>query len=365
MGEKTLYCGIDIHYKKSSLCILKRNGEEKEQIEINTDKREIENIINKYQKYNMQYAIEAGNMTRYFHKIANNFNNTKKVHIVHPLKFKIITESRQKNDKNDSKNLALGLLKDYLPYPVYIKSENSRQLKLLLNLRRRYVTTKTKIIQQAKSIIRSIGIKPMVKSLKSVRSFNIVIDLMENNFDKDTIELLREELVEENKKIVNIEEKIMELINKAYKEEYDLLISIPGIAFVTAATLIAHIDDIKRFQKAGQLSSYFGLVPSEYSSGEKVKHGRITKEGIKEARALLIQAAWVFIRMRSKNDDRLKALRNKYHKIAFKGKNSQKAIVSIARHLSRIIFGVLNSRMLYSGIILNKQESIKPAVIKQ
>ena len=287
-------------------------------------------------------------MTRYFHKIASNLDNTEKVHVVHPLKFKIITESKHKNDKNDSKNLAFGLLKNYLPYPVHIKSEESRQLQILLNLRRRMVSTRTKLIQQTKSIIRSLGIKTEAKSLKSTRGFLEIINLLEKEeFDKETIEFLFEEFKIEDEKIKMIEEKIMEKIKQNFIKEYKLLISIPGIAFVTAATIIAHVDGIKRFKKESQLSAYFGLVPSEYSSGEKIKHGRITKEGIKEVRALLIQAAWTLIRIRSKNDERLTALKKKYYKLAFKGKNSQKAIVAIARHLSRIIFGVLNNGMPY------------------
>lgn len=363
MKTKNLYCGVDLHYNNSTICILRENGEMKEHIEINTKREEIEKIIKKYQEHNIHYAFEAGNMTRYLYKIVNDFSNTKRTHIVHPLKFKIITESKHKNDKNDSKNLALALLKDYLPCPVHIKSEECRQLQILLNLRRRMVSTRTKLIQQAKSIIRSLGIKAAIKSLKSIRGFQEIINLIENEkFDKETIEFLFEEFKIEDEKIRMIEEKIFNLISKNFHGEYKLLMTIPGIAFVTAATIIAYVDNIKRFQKAGQLSAYFGLVPSEYSSGEKTKHGRITKEGIKEIRALLIQAAWTFIRMRSRNDDRLKSLRNKYHKLAFKGKNSQKAIVAIARHLSRIIFGVLNNETPYSGIILKKQESVKPAI---
>ena len=51
-----------------------------------------------------------------------------------------------------------------------------------------------------------------------------------------------------------------------------------GMALVNAATLIAELGDITRFADPRQLMSYLGLVPSEHSSGARVKRGGITKQ---------------------------------------------------------------------------------------
>jgi transposase len=65
-----------------------------------------------------------------------------------------------------------------------------------------------------------------------------------------------------------------------------------GIDTVSAIGLVAEIGDIGRFATARQLMGYLGLVPSEHSSGERVRRGSITKTGNGHARRLLTEAAW-------------------------------------------------------------------------
>lgn len=69
-----------------------------------------------------------------------------------------------------------------------------------------------------------------------------------------------------------------------------LLITIPGIKYVTALTIMAEIGNIKRFPSAKKLMGYAGLVPSTYASGDKVVHGKITKTGSKWLR--YIDISW-------------------------------------------------------------------------
>ena len=168
---ETIYCGADLHYVTSTFRFLNERGETKQAIEIKTDKAEIEDLLGGYHDCNIAYAFEAGGMARYFHRIISKRENTQKIHVVHPYKFKVITESKHKNDKEDSLNLAKGLLKEYLPNPVHMKSEICCQIKSLLNLRRRMIGTRVKIILQAKSILRGLGIKGSQKSLTGKRGF--------------------------------------------------------------------------------------------------------------------------------------------------------------------------------------------------
>lgn len=67
-----------------------------------------------------------------------------------------------------------------------------------------------------------------------------------------------------------------------------------GVAQITAIGLVAEIGDLRRFAHPRQLMAYLGLVPSEQSSGEKVRRGSITKTGNSHARRLLIEAAWSY-----------------------------------------------------------------------
>ncbi len=65
-----------------------------------------------------------------------------------------------------------------------------------------------------------------------------------------------------------------------------------GIDTLSAVGLCAEVGDFERFDRAGRLMSYLGLVPSEDSSGEKRRQGAITKTGSRHARRLLVEAAW-------------------------------------------------------------------------
>jgi len=70
------------------------------------------------------------------------------------------------------------------------------------------------------------------------------------------------------------------------------LMSLRGLAVLSAVTLVAELGDLHRFERAGQLMSYLGLVPGEDSTGEDRRQGGITKMGNGIARRTLIEAAW-------------------------------------------------------------------------
>ena len=70
--------------------------------------------------------------------------------------------------------------------------------------------------------------------------------------------------------------------------------AVRGVAFLTAVTFVAEIGDVRRFDTPRQLMAYLGLVPSENSTGERVRRGSITKAGNRRARRVLIEGAWAY-----------------------------------------------------------------------
>jgi transposase len=72
----------------------------------------------------------------------------------------------------------------------------------------------------------------------------------------------------------------------------EALMTLRGIDFVAAATLVAELGDLKRFAHPRELMSFLGLVPSEYTSGDARHLGKITKAGNGHVRRILIEAAW-------------------------------------------------------------------------
>jgi transposase len=67
-----------------------------------------------------------------------------------------------------------------------------------------------------------------------------------------------------------------------------------GIDLISAATFVATTGDLSRFESPRLLMGYLGLVPSEHSSGGSIRRGGITKTGNREARRMLIEAAWSY-----------------------------------------------------------------------
>jgi hypothetical protein len=67
-----------------------------------------------------------------------------------------------------------------------------------------------------------------------------------------------------------------------------------GIDFIAATAFLAELGDLSRFQSARELMGCLGLVPSEHSTGEKVKRSGITKAGNRRARRILVECSWSY-----------------------------------------------------------------------
>ena len=131
-----------------------------------------------------------------------------------------------------------------------------------------------------------------------------------------------------------------------------------GIQFITAVGLISELGDLTRFEHPRQLMSWFGITPSEYSSGGSRHQGSITKAGNSFARKLLVEAAWSYrhparispaIQIRQENlpkpiidrawDAQIRLCR-RYRKLQAKGKHINITIVAVARELAGFIWDI-------------------------
>jgi len=95
-----------------------------------------------------------------------------------------------------------------------------------------------------------------------------------------------------------------------------------GVAFMTAVTFVVEVGDVRRFNNPRQLMAYLGLVPSEHSTGERVKRGGITKAGNTRARRVLIEGAWTYrfpARVSPTIQARLEGVPRNVREIAWKG----------------------------------------------
>jgi transposase len=98
-----------------------------------------------------------------------------------------------------------------------------------------------------------------------------------------------------------LEQTIAELIpGSPWEQPVARLRCLRGIDTLSAVGLCAEVGEFARFEKARQLMSYLGLVPSEDTSGDKRRQGAITKTGSRHARRLLVEAAWHYRRAPAK-----------------------------------------------------------------
>ena len=117
----------------------------------------------------------------------------------------------------------------------------------------------------------------------------------------------------------------------------------PGVGPITAVAFVAALDDVARFDNAHQVQAYLGLVPSEYSSGERQLRGRITKRGNSRVRWLLVEAGWRVLRSA---DPGAAALRAWGERIALR-RGKRIAVVALARRLAGILYAVWRDDTTY------------------
>jgi transposase len=131
-----------------------------------------------------------------------------------------------------------------------------------------------------------------------------------------------------------------------------------GVQCPVAVTLVAELGDLTRFDNPRQLMSDLGLIPSEYSSGDRRRQGGITQAGNTHARRALIEGAWAYrypaevsrplqwrLEMLPKpiQDIRWKAqvrLCKRYRTLSARGKHANQVVVAIARELIACMWAI-------------------------
>ena len=131
-----------------------------------------------------------------------------------------------------------------------------------------------------------------------------------------------------------------------------------GIDLITAVGLLAELGDLSRFGSARQLMGYLGLVPSERSTGDRVRRGGITKAGNTRARRMLVESAWSYrFPARVSKDKQIKveaaprAVREiawkaqvrlcaRFRKLSGTGKKSTVVATAIARELAAFVWAI-------------------------
>jgi transposase len=138
----------------------------------------------------------------------------------------------------------------------------------------------------------------------------------------------------------------------------EALQALRGVQFTVAVTTVAELGDVTRFENPRQLMKYLGLIPSEYSSGERRRQGSITKAGNTHARRALVEGAWAYrypakvsrhLQLRLEKlpkpiqDISWKAqvrLCKRFRRLMARGKHANQVVVAIARELIGFMWAI-------------------------
>ena len=127
-----------------------------------------------------------------------------------------------------------------------------------------------------------------------------------------------------------------------YRGKVGLLRTAPGVGLLTGMEVLVELQEMGRFRSSEEIASYMGLTPSEYSTGEHIRQGRITRCGNWRVRKALVESSWILI---GKDPWRKRAyLRLKSRK------GAKRAIIAIARKLIIILRSMLLRNLPYGRV---------------
>jgi transposase len=257
------------------------------------------------------------------------------VKVAHPALVQLIAAARVKTDVRDALHLARLLQAGLIP-EVWIPPKPIRDLRALITHRERLVRQRAQARNRLQSLLQAHRIVPAVKQPYSAaqRSWWDQLSL-------SPVEALR---VEQDLSIMQAVDALVERIyqelqrlsvDALWAEDIPYLMQIPGFGLITSMTVFAAIGDITRFASAKKLVGYSGLGASVHASGQTYRTGQVTKQGRRELRGALVEAAWMAVQTHPH-------WREQFERLAAR-LGRQKAIVAIARKLLVVVWYVLST----------------------
>lgn len=268
---------------------------------------------------------------------------------------------RRKTDRLDAVMLARLYRSGHLT-PVHVPTEDHEALRRLLRLRTTYHIYITATMHRISGILRNHGHVFTEGKSTWTKKHRLWLAQLRQSLDGPLATALAIEL--QHLEYLESQERSMDAdiqnfaFSPRYRKYVEALCCLRGIKALTALTLLCEIDDIRRFASPRKLMAYFGLVPSEHSSGSREFRGSITKAGNTHVRRLLVEAAWnnhhrvgaalILNRRRQGQPPEIVAIALKaQHRLAKKffrldqRKHRHVAITAVARELCGFIWAIL------------------------
>ena len=303
--------------------------------------------------------------------------------------YQIRNIEHKKTDKLDSERIAIYCLNNLIT-PSRIYPKDYRDLRSITRAREALVNARSKIKNQIHQSLSTCCIKlssvisdsfgksgryiidrllegktidQIISGIPSKRILKKEDELREairNGIDPVQVFLIKAnlEVIDDISKKIKILEAEIAMKVKPFEEDLEIALSLPGVGFISAATLIAEMGDYRDFSSADKMAKYFGIVPSVYQSAGKLRTGKITKTGSKHMRRILVEVAKAISKTRK--NSRLKRF---FQRILARCGKKNIAAVALARKVLCILYHLLMNHENYQEPDVKKTKPKIPSSV--
>ena len=342
---QNIYVGIDVHLKTWHVTTLTESGC-KYSFAQHADAKELFDRLNKkFPDAHFKSAYEAGfcGFSAHYALTDLGIENI----VVHAADIPTTgKEKAMKTDAVDSEKIAWALKRDELK-GIYVKDKRYMDDTNLMRLRQRFIMDLSRQKNRTKHLLYTQGVTypERFRNSRTHWSRNFMKWLREEvellSEQKLSLLLLCDQVENTRKAILKVTREIRRLsTTDRYKENYDLLTSVPGFGLTTSMMILTEFDDsIMRFSNERKFVAILGLIPTCHDSGEKKVNGEKINRGNKHLGPLIVEASWVAIQ----RDLELGAYYSKCCQIM----KPHKAIIKVARKLACRAYAVLKTKTRY------------------
>ncbi len=320
--------GMDLGDKTSRYCELGGEGEVKSEGSVATTKKA---MLQKFSGMRRcRVAIEVGTHSPWLSRMLTGLGF--EVIVANARQVQLISASSRKNDRMDAHMLArLARVDPQLLRPIRHRSEQAQLDLMAIRARAALVGVRTALVNAARGFAKAQGSR-----LPSCDTDSMGVEKLEGLPEHLSARLrpLVEQVESLTKKIHELDDTIEQIARTQYPET-ELLRQVSGVGILIALTFVLTVEDHRRFQKSRDVGCYVGLRPKQSESGQSQPQLRITKEGDRYLRKLLVQGAHCIVSRRGPDTD-LQRWGLKLDGLG--GKNAKKrAIVAVARKLAVLL----------------------------
>jgi transposase len=280
------FAGLDLHKKEVEAALVDNQGNILHRSRFAATREALEVFAKAHLASDTAVAVEATTNTWPVAAILQPL--VSRLIVSNPLRTKAIASAKIKTDKVDALALAQLLRTGYLP-EVWIPDDETRLMRQRSTERAMLSADRTRIKNRIHSVLHQRLIEAPSGDLFSRKNLAWLKALALDPFGRDALDRHLRQLDRVEQELAALTQQIA--VHAHQTPRVKLLMTLPGVDFTVAETILAALGDLSRFETPDKAASYLGLVPSTRQSGDRCYHGPITKQGARHARWLLVQAA--------------------------------------------------------------------------